>query len=105
MTNYLISNNVLTDKQSGFRVGRSCTTAIIKTFEDIREKMDTDNITFLTLLDYSKAFDTVNHKILCIKLKRLCNFSRASVQLICSYLRNREQSVFVNNEVCLNDPS
>jgi len=40
MTNYLTSNNILTDKQSGFRVGRSCTTAKIKIVEDITEKMD-----------------------------------------------------------------
>jgi len=97
MTNYLTSNNILTDKQSGFRVGRSCTTPIINIVEDIRDKMDTNNIKFFTLLDYSKAFDTVIHEILCIKLKRLCNFSRASVQLICSFLSNRGQSVFLNN--------
>jgi len=97
MTSYLTSNNILIDKQSGFRVGRSCTTAIIEIVEDIREIMHTDNITFLLLLDYSKAFDTVNHEILCIKLKRLCYFSRASVQLICSYFSNRGKSVFVNN--------
>jgi len=69
----------------------------IKIVEDIREKMDTDNITFLTLLDYSKAFYSVNDEILSVKFKRLCNFSRASVQLIYSFLSNRGQSVFVNN--------
>jgi len=69
MTNNLTINNILTDKQSGFRFCKSCTTAIIKIVEDIREKMDTDNITFLTLLDYGKAFDTVNRfVIMCTRL-------------------------------------
>jgi len=91
MTRFLTSNNILTERQSGLRVGRSCITAIIKIVVDIKEKMDTDNISFLTLLDYCKAIDTVNHEVLCIKLKWQCNFSRASVQLICSYLSNRGQ--------------
>lgn len=97
MTSYLASNKLLTDKQSGFRVGRSCTTAIIDIVEGIREKLDNGNITFLTLLDYSKAFDTVNHEILCIKLCRQCNFSRSATSLISSYLSNRKQSVSIND--------
>jgi len=40
-------------------------TAMLKITDDIRAQLDKGNVTFLTLLNYSKAFDTVNQSILC----------------------------------------
>ena len=37
VNNYLISNNPLSDKQSGFR---SCTTALVDVVDDLRVKLD-----------------------------------------------------------------
>jgi len=47
-------------------------------------------------LDFSKAFDTINHEILLAKLKML-HFSSHSVKLIENYLSNRQQSTIINN--------
>ena len=49
-------------------------------------------------IDFSKAFDTIDHKILIRKLSAL-NFSPNSVDLIENYLTNRTQSVLVNNSI------
>jgi len=65
------AHNILSEKQSGFWKNRSCTTAVLKITEDIRLQMDRCNITLLTLLDFSKALDTVNQEILLTKLSRL----------------------------------
>jgi len=76
-------------KKSGFRKNRSCTTAVLKITEDIRLKMDRCNITLLTLLDFSKAFDTVKHEILLTKLSRLYMFSTSATSSMKSYLTQR----------------
>lgn len=94
--NYLNDHELLCNMQSGFRPNHSCVTALINVSEDIRREIDDNNVTLLTLLDHSKAFDTVHHHTLCMKLRHLFNFSSSSIQLLTSYLNNRTQSVFLN---------
>jgi len=55
--------------------------------------MDRGNITLLTLLDFSKAFDTVNHEILLTKLSRPYMFSTSATSFMKSYLSQRSQLV------------
>lgn len=58
--NSLSKNNSLVIKcQSGFESNGSCITALLKVTDDIRIKMVKDIVTFLTLHDHTKAFDTV----------------------------------------------
>ncbi|XP_052856050.1 probable RNA-directed DNA polymerase from transposon BS isoform X11 [Drosophila gunungcola] len=94
---FMSDNAMLTNNQSGFRKNRSCTSAIIKIADDIREQIDENNVTLLVLLDYSKAFDTVNHNVLCAKLRNMFMFSKSSVKLVSSYLQNRRQSVVLSS--------
>ena len=47
---------------------RSCTTTLVNVVDDLRLKLDANYIAFLVLLDHTKAFDTVDHKILLKKL-------------------------------------
>lgn len=89
--------NLLVPNQSGFRPKHSCITALINVVEDIRQALDLDKVTFLVLLDFSKAFDTVDHSILFRKLSRLYNFSPSAVALLSSYLSDRKQAVAINN--------
>lgn len=94
---FLEANSLLTDCQSGFRRGHSCITALIDVAEEIRKELDDDRLTFLVLLDHSKAFDTVNHTILCNKLRNKFNFSNSASHLVESYLTNRYQYVQTEN--------
>ena len=50
----------------------------------------------VTFMDLSKVFDTINHDLLLTNLKTY-SFSRVASDHICSYLRNRRQSVVINN--------
>ena len=87
MNNYLVSNNFLSDRQSGFMKARSCTTALVKFSENY--------ITFLVLLDHT----TVDHEILLKKLQTLFHFSNSACGVIHSYLINRSQRVYLNGNI------
>lgn len=95
-SDYLREHHILDDYQSGFRTGHSTTSALLKINEDIREATDQRKLTILTLLDFSKAFDTVDIDILICKLKRL-NCSGSVISWFDSYLRERQQCVLVGD--------
>lgn len=97
ISDFIHENNLMSDMQSGFRPNHSCVTALIDVTENIRRELDDGKVNFLILLDHSKAFDTVDHQLLCTKLRYIFNFSSTSTKLISSYLTNRSQSVYVNN--------
>ncbi|KAJ4431073.1 hypothetical protein ANN_19666 [Periplaneta americana] len=90
--NYLTEHALLDEYQSEFRNGHSMTTALLKVNEDIREAKDERKLTLLTLLDFSKAFDTVDTDLLLCKL-RLLNLPESSVTWFESYLHERQQCV------------
>lgn len=92
---YLQRHELLTVHQSGFRPKHSCITALVDVAENIRSGIDDGLITFLVLLDHSKAFDCVNHDTLCRKLQQNFNFSITAVRLISNYLNCRTQSVVI----------
>lgn len=54
-------------------------------------------ISFLILLDHSKAFDSVVHTTLLTKLDKLFSFSNTACGLIASYIGNRTQTVFLGS--------
>ena len=94
-----IRSKFFTDKQSGYRSKRNCTTALIDVVEDIREKVDNSEIAYLLLLGHLKAFGTIDHKTLCHKLINLYNIGLSAVKLIFSYLNGRSQSIFFRRNV------
>ena len=67
-------------------------TALLKLTEDIYDTIDDSEITLLVLLDFSKAFDTVNHRLLLAKLNIL-GFQEDTCKWILSYLSDRQQKV------------
>jgi len=97
IVNHLKTHKLLTEYQSGFREKHSCTTAMLKIVEDIREKYDKGEITILVLLDFSKAFDSLNFETLLIKLEKYFGFDAFAVELMRSYLTERLQCVIINN--------
>lgn len=94
--NYIRTNDMLCQYQSGYRSKHSTKTAMLKVLDDIGLILDKGRPVVLILLDFSKAFDTVSYNILCRKLATQFNFANHSVNLIKSYLKSRFQTVFNN---------
>lgn len=80
--------------QSGFRPGHSTTTALVHITDDIRCGIENGNLTLLTLLDFSNAFNTVDFDILLGILSSL-NISPTVIDFFRSYLCGRRQRVAV----------
>lgn len=97
ISTFLDYNKLLSDNQSGFRKKRSCVTVLIDVVEGLRQQLDDKMVSYLVLLDHSKAFDTVDHKILITKLEKLFYFSESACKLISSYLSQRSQTVVLGN--------
>jgi hypothetical protein len=78
---FLESVSALDVLQSGFRSGHSTVTALNIT-DDIHGYLDRGLFVVLVLLDFSKAFDSVDHDLLCHKLERFFDFSSLTVGFI-----------------------
>ena len=64
---HLDSNGLMYDLKHGFRERRSCETQLVSLIEDLASKSSQGKQTDLVLLDFSKAFDKVNHSKLILK--------------------------------------
>ena len=89
--------NIITPQQHGFRKGHSCETQLIQTMYDLttssNKKVQTDAI----ILDFSKAFDTVPHNRLILKLSHM-GINTQMITWITAFLKDRRQRVVVGGE-------
>ena len=91
---FLDKNKIFYKQQYGFRPKYSTNHAIIDITEKIRETLDKNKIAAGVFVDFQKAFDTVNHKILIKKLKHY-GIRGTLNKWFESYLDNRKQHVSV----------
>jgi hypothetical protein len=85
MVCFLKSVSALDVFQSGFRFGHSTVTILLNITYDVHGYLDR------VLLDFSKAFDSVDHDLLCHK--RFFDFSSSAGGFIQSNLTERSQCV------------
>ena len=66
---FLAQKGCLNSTQHGFRPGRSCLSALLDVFDNIMHKLDSYSSVDMVYLDFSEAFDKVDHGILLHKLR------------------------------------
>ena len=85
---YLTTEKLLYSKQFGFQTGLSTEHAIVKLVDQIYKSFEKDHYTLGVFIDLSKAFDTVDHKILIRKLEMYA-IKGINLAWFRSYLTNR----------------
>ena len=81
--------------QSGFLRPHSTATSLVKNTDDWYNGMDLGRLVGVVFIDLKKAFDTVDHEILCRKLG-LYGVHQRELSWFKSYLSNRKQFCRVN---------
>jgi len=89
LLDYLSASKLLPDLQSAYRAHHSTETAVVKVLVDILKALDGGDLTMLTLLDLSAAFDTVDHAILLRRLVSSYGFRGCVLAWFTSYVDGR----------------
>ena len=88
----------LTEAQHGFCSGRSTVTQLLEVYDSISKEIDNRGQVDTIFLDLSKAFDSVSHPHLMIKLQRF-GIHGTLLQWFSSYLSTRKQRTTINEEL------
>ena len=95
---HLEENNLLPQNQHGFLHGRSTLSQLLNQIETIIRSLENGNDIDTIYLDFAKAFDKVDHYILCSKLKKLRIGGKVGMWLH-NFLTNRTQQVSANGAI------
>ena len=93
---YMEANNKFNDNQHGFRSGRSCLSELLAHYDDIINMLESGVPVDTIYLDFSKAFDKVDHQRLLQKLSQTGIGGKLG-RWIQSFLTKRKQTVLANN--------
>ena len=95
---HLVENGLLSTKQFGFVSGRSTVTQLLNYLDICADVVASGGIVDSIYFDFSKAFDTVPHKRLSVKMKAY-GIEGKTLAWVEAFLTGREQIVRVNGEL------
>ena len=95
---YLEENNYISCSQHGFRKGRSCLSELLAHFTNLYENLGNCSDSDTVYLDFSKAFDKVDHALLIKKLQKY-GFGGKLLKWIEAFLSNHTQKVVIDGKV------
>ena len=96
MSTFCESEFVLRDTIPNFRKGQSTNTVLMGMRDELLRAMKKGEVTLMVPVDFSKAFDTVNYKILITRLSTL-GFSKLFLRWSNSYLSDRSHFVQIDD--------
>ena len=86
----LEEKQLLSPMQYGFRRGRNCEQAAHHLVHYVAESVDNRSLVAAVFFDVSKAFDSVSHQRLLLKLERI-GIGGSALSVLASYLSGRQQ--------------
>ena len=92
---HLKRNSLLSTRQFGFLGGQSTILQLLTFLDKCVDAISRGNVTDVVYLDFQKAFDTVPHKRLMVKLQAY-GISGVILNWINAFLNGRTQTVIVN---------
>ena len=97
LKSFLTRNNLWPKNQSAYRPGHSTETGLLFCANFIYHKISCRRPVFMICLDFSAAFDTVNHTTLLQVLNSYYNINGTVLEFFESYLREKSVQVLINN--------
>uniref|UniRef100_A0A1B6KSQ8 Reverse transcriptase domain-containing protein n=1 Tax=Graphocephala atropunctata TaxID=36148 RepID=A0A1B6KSQ8_9HEMI len=94
---HMKNQDLLPKLQSGFRRNHSTCTALTNMFSDLYEAKNKGKCSSLVMIDYSQAFDSIDHEMLMGKMSYY-GFGEGVISWIRSYLQERQQVTKFGNE-------
>lgn len=95
--NHMNKNNLFTESQYGFRHKRSCILQLLDVLDDWSKYYDDSKQIDTVYLDIKKAFDTIPHQRLLLKMKNY-GFGGKLLNWIENFLSERRQRVIFNGK-------
>ena len=95
INDHLTEHNLLTARQFGFMKGRSTSLQLLTYLDEVAARLAEGGTVDAIYLDYQKAFETVPHRRLLLKLEAY-GITGAALSWIESFLTGRTQRVAVN---------
>ncbi|WP_419617640.1 reverse transcriptase domain-containing protein, partial [Thiolapillus sp.] len=96
LLDHLNTNELWPRFQSAYRACHSTETALLRVLNDLLTASDDGQVSLLTLLDLSAAFDTIDHDILFHRLEHVFGIQNSALSFFRSYLTERKQMVSIS---------
>ena len=96
-TQHCVNYHLLADYQSAYRKFHSCETSLIKLVNNLLWAMEKQDVTAVTILNLSAAFDTVNHDLLLEVLNKRFGIKDKALKWYEQYLKPRKLKISINN--------
>jgi len=99
LADYLYTNKLLNCFQSAYIKHHSTENTLLSVHDHLIKTMSHQQVTCLTLLDISAAFDTIDHSILLERLSSWFGIFSTALSWIKSYILNRSFYVNIENSI------
>ena len=91
--------HLIDPRQHGFLRNKSCTTQLIDFCDSLALSLNNNLRSDVIYFDFAKAFDSVNHDLILIKLKSIYKIDSSLLRFISEYLKGRTQRVVIGGSM------
>ena len=98
LTRHIEDESMFDPYQSAYRANHSTETALLFVVNQIKIAFDNRKGTVLVFIDFSSAFDTIDHAILLLRFRLRYSLEGKALDLIASYLQGRTQRVVIGEQ-------